>query len=153
MAIYQVATPGPPSATFDSALDWAREALFLTYLLASIGAFVLAARTGLATRWPAALVIGGYTLIAVGVVCGMVLRDDPDWFFILAGPGQLAATIGFIWFAVSGVRRQELPVLAATLAGVGGTVAIVMAELGASVLVGAFWLWIASGSHRSPQPR
>jgi len=45
-AIYQVATPGTPSATFDSPSDWLREALFLSYLLASIGSVRDAARRG-----------------------------------------------------------------------------------------------------------
>lgn len=148
IAIYQVATPGTPTATFDSPLDWIREVLFLSYLLASIGSIRLAARSGLATRWPALLVSVGYGLISVGAAYGMVTREDPDWFFVLAGPGQLLAIVGFIWFAISGFRRRVLPGWAALLAGAGGTVAIIMAELGSSVLIGAFWLWVASQSRR-----
>ena len=86
----------------------------------------------------------GYALLAIGAASGMALRDDPDWFFLLAAPGLLLSTGGFIYFAVSASRRRALPLWAAVLAGVGGAVAILMAELGTSVLIGAFWLYVAS---------
>jgi hypothetical protein len=148
MAIYQVARPGTPSATYDGLLDWLRELIFLLYLLGSIAAMTRALRSGLATRWPAALVRGGYALIAIGVTAGMILQEDPDWFFVLGGPGQLAGIVGFVWFAVSGYRRRLLPPWAALLAGVGGVTAILMSELGTSVLIGAFWLWLAATRQR-----
>jgi hypothetical protein len=149
MAIYQVARPGSEAATFDSVLDWLREGLFLTYLLGSILTMVFATRTGLATRAPALLVSAGYGLIAIGVLVGMALQKDPDWFFVLAGPGLLASTTGFVWFAVSGFRRRVLPGWAALLAGVGGATAIAMSELGTSILIGAFWLWVAAESGKT----
>lgn len=142
MAIYQVATPGTPEANFDTVADWVREVLFLTYLLASIAALG-AAVPDWAAALPARLVQGGYALIAVGAAIGMALREDPDWFFALAGPGLLLSTIGFVWLAVSAVRRRALPLWAGVLLGVGGAVAIVMSELGTSVLIGAFWLYAA----------
>jgi hypothetical protein len=152
MAIYQVARPGSEAPTFDSVLDWLREGLFLTYLLASILTMVLATRTGLANRAPAVLVSAGYGLIGIGVVCGMALQKDPDWFFVLAGPGLLASTAGFVWFAMSGFWRRALPGWAALLAGVGGATAIAMSELGTSILIGAFWLWAAASDPKT-KPR
>ena len=149
MALYQVATPGPPGSDFDSWDDFVlRDGLLLVYLLASIAAVTGAWRAGLATRISAQLVGVGYGLISVGVVASLALRDDPDWFFALGGPGILLSAAGFVVLAVSGVRRSRLPVWAALLAGVGGLVAIVMAELGTTVLVASFWLYVASLVHR-----
>jgi hypothetical protein len=144
MAVYQVATPGTPHATFDSFSDWLRESLFLTYLLASIAGLAMTRRDGITAKIPTWMVQAGYGLIAVGAAAGMILRDDPDWFFVLAGPGLLLSTIGFIWLAINALRRRTLPLWAAALAGFGGAVAILMAELGTSVLIGAFWLYVAS---------
>jgi hypothetical protein len=143
IAIYQVGTPGSPSASFDSALDWLREGLFTAYVVSAIGAAVLATRAGLAPRVAGLLVGIGYGAIAIGVVAGMVLRDDPDWFMVLGGPGNLLAAAGFVTWAVWSWRRRVLPLFASILCGVGGLVAVLLAELGTSVLIGAFFLWLA----------
>lgn len=151
-AVYQVATPGPPQATFETLTDWLRELLFTTYLAASIATVVLARRRGLApvvTLWLVGL---GYGAILGGVLYAAVTRDDPDWFFVLAGPGNLAAVVGFVVWSVWGRRRGVLPLWAAVLCGVGGTVAVLLAELGTSVLVGSFLLYLASRFHGRPDP-
>lgn len=145
MAIYQVATPGTPDATFDGLADWVREVLFLTYLVSTIAALGFLVGDW-AAAVPARLVQAGYGLIAVGAAIGMALREDPDWFFALAGPGLLLSTVGFAWLAVAAGRRRALPLWAGVLLGVGGAVAIIMAELGTSVLIGAFWLYAAQRS-------
>lgn len=144
LAIYQVATPGPPGADYDSVLDWVRECLFLVYVLVSMAAVRTAAVAGLAPRAAAWLVGIGYGAIALGVSIGMALRDDPDWFMLLGGPGNLLAAAGFITWAVWGHRRRVLPLFAAVLCGVGGLVAVFLAELGTSVLIAAFWFYVAS---------
>src|SRR5688500_3871956 len=144
LAIYQVVTPGPPEPSYQSAADWARELLFTGFLLGSIAGTAAAMRHGLAPRVPAWLVMAGYGLITVGVVAGMALRDDPDWFMLLGAPGQLLSMTGFVWWAVAGWRRRILPGAVALLGGVGGVVGFVGAELGLSVLIGAFWLWLAA---------
>jgi hypothetical protein len=144
LAIYQVATPGPGGATYESFADWLREGLFTAYLAGSIVAAGAAERRRLAPRVPALLVMGGYALILLGVAIGMVLRDDPDWFMLLGGPGQLLSMAGFIAWAVVGWRRRTLPGPVALLAGIGGAVAVLGSELGLSVLVAAFWLWLAA---------
>lgn len=145
MAIYHVVTPGPPGATFGSPGDWFRDLSFLVYLAGAIVSFTAAHRVGLATRAPTLLVGVGYGLIFAGAAIGLALQDDPDWFFLLAGPGLLASTVGHVWFAISTLRRRVLPIWAASLAGVGGAVAIIMGELGTSVLIGAFWLSVGFG--------
>ena len=143
LAVYQVATPGSPEASFDSAGDWLREGLFAAYLVLATATTLLAHRQGLAPRAAAVLVGLGYGAIAVGVAAGMALRDDPDWFMVLGGPGNLLAAAGFVTWAVWGRRHRVLPVFAVALCGVGGVVAVLFAELGTSVLVGAFFLWLA----------
>lgn len=148
-AVYQVATPGPPQATFETLTDWLREVLFTTYLAASIGTVVLARRHRLlpgATMWLVGL---GYGAILGGVLYAVVTRDDPDWFFLLAGPGNLAAIVGFVVWSVWGRRTGVLPIWASVLCGVGGTVAVLLAELGTSVLVGSFLLYLASRLRRA----
>jgi hypothetical protein len=144
LAVYQVAAPGDPAATYDSAADWVREGLFLTYLVTAVLTTALALRSRLVPRLPGLLVIAGYVLILTGVTIGMVLREDPAWFMALGGPGVLLSTGGFVAWAVLGWRRGLLPGGVALLTGVGGPVAILGSELGLSVLAGAFWLWLAS---------
>lgn len=117
--------------------------------MGTIAALELLTRSGVGNRPATRMIQAGYALIAIGAAAGMVLRDDPDWFFVLAGPGLLLSTTGFIYLAVSAFRRQALPTWAAVLAGVGGAVAIVMSELGTSVLIGAFWLYVASRDRQS----
>lgn len=151
-AIYQVATPGPPQATFVTLADWLRELLFTTYLAAAIATVILARRHRLAPRATVWLVGLGYGAILAGVLFAALTREDPDWFFVLAGPGNLAAVVGFVVWSVWGRRTGELPLWAAVLGGVGGTVAVLLAELGTSVLVGSFLLYLAS-RFRSSEPR
>ncbi len=144
MAIYQVATPGAPTATYESWSDFLREFLMLAYLTGSIAAMWAAWRTGLASRSAFLLVTVGYALITVGVAIGLLLREDLEWFFVLAAPGLLLSGMGFLVFAVTAWRASALPRWAALLAGVGGFFAIVLAELGTTVLIGSFWLYVGS---------
>lgn len=144
LAVYQVATPGPPGATFDTVLDWVRELLFVTYLVTSVLAVHLAARSGLASVTAARLLTLSYGAIGVGVLYGMATRDDPDWFFVLAGPGNLLAVVAFVLWGVWGFRRRVLPGWAAVMCAAGGAVSVLGAEFGTSVVVGGFWLYLAS---------
>ena len=144
LAVYQVATPGGPAATYESLLDWLREGLFTAYLLVSVLAVRSAVGRGLAPAGAGWSIGIGYAAIAVGVVYGMVTRDDPDWFFVLAGPGNLAAAGGFVGWAVWGLRRRALPLWAACMGAVGGVVAVLGAELGTSVVVAGFWFYVAA---------
>lgn len=143
VAAYQVLTPGPPTSTFGSLSDWLRDLSLLIYLVSAILAVTLATRDGLFTAVPSWLIRGGYLLVTLGATYGLVTQDDPDWFFFLAGPGLLASTVGHIWFAISSVRSRRIPVWVGLLAGVGGAAAILAAEFGSSILIGAFWLWVA----------
>lgn len=143
LALYHVLTPGAPTASYGSFNDWLRELTFLLFLLTHLVSLAVAHRVGLAptaTRW---LVSGGYGLILVGVSVGLALQDDPDWFFLLAGPGLLLSAAGWLVWAVWGLRRGRLPVYAAALCGVGGLVAIIGSEFGTTVLLAAFWGWLA----------
>ena len=140
LALYQVATPGSPEASYDSVLDWTREALFLAYLLASTAAITISRRLGWASKAAHLLISIGYGAIALGVVAGMVAREDPEWFFVVGGPGNLAAAIGFVVFAVHLRRKVRMPLWVALLCGIGGPLAVLMSEFGTSVLIGAFWL-------------
>ena len=144
MAIYQVASPGPPEASYDSALDWARELIFLGYLCSAVVATVLAARRRTAPRAAARLITLGYGAVAVGVAAGMAMREDPDWFMLLGGPGNLLAMAGFVTWAVWGHRTRVLPPAVALLCGVGGVVAVLGSELGTSVLIAGFWFYLTS---------
>lgn len=143
VAAYQVLTPGSPTSSFGSLSDWLRDLSLLAYLVSAIVAVTLATRDGLFTPIPFWLIRGGYVLITLGATYGLIAQDDPDWFFFLAGPGLLASAIGHIWFAFASARSRVIPLWAALLAGVGGPVAILAAEFGSSILIGAFWLWVA----------
>ena len=59
MAVYQVATPSGPAATYDTLLDRSREVLFLSFLVLSILATIRAARRATAPRATAVLVAFG----------------------------------------------------------------------------------------------
>lgn len=143
IALYQVLTPGPPGNTYGSLNDWTRDLVFLAYLLSSIFATAACVRDDLAPRASAWLIGVGYALITVGVAIGVVLQHSPDWFMVLGGPGQLLGAAGFLTWAVVGRRRGLLPLWASLLCGIGGVLAILLAEFGTSVLIGAFWLVMA----------
>jgi hypothetical protein len=153
MAVYQVASPGSPAATFETLLDWVREGLFVGYLATSVLGVRVAAREGLASRGVLLCLGIGYGSIGLGVIYGMVTRDDPDWFFVLAGPGNLLAAAAFVVWAAWGYRHQVLPPWAASMCGVGGVVAVLGAEFGTSVVVGGFWLYVAARLHSAAVDR
>jgi hypothetical protein len=142
-AVYQVVTPGSPQFSLSSASDWVRELSFLAYLVSTCVAVVAARRVGLVTRGPGILVPLGYGLIALGVLAGLVLREDPEWFFLVGGPGNLLAAIGFVWWAIAGWRSGTLPGWASLLLGVGGFFAVLFGEFGTGLLIGSFWVWLA----------
>lgn len=147
-AAYHLLTPGSPQATFGSVSDWTRDLLFLTYLLAAVGTALVGRARSLVPTAAAALVGAGYGLVAAGVAAGLVLQDDPDWFFLLAGPGLVASFAGFVVWAVVGVRRRVLPVWAAVWLVVGGLFAVVGGEAGLSAIIGSFWIWYVAGHRR-----
>jgi hypothetical protein len=144
LAVYQVATPGSPQPTFETFADWLREGLFVAYLAASMGAVLGAHRRALAPRFAAWSIGLGYGAVLLAVLYGMLTKDDPDWFFVIAGPGNLLAITGFVVWAVWGYRTRNLPPWAALLCGVGGLTAVLLAELGTSVLVAGFWFFLAA---------
>ena len=144
LAIYQVAVPGSPDASYESVTDWLRESLTLVFLVASVVGAVFARRAGFAPAPTPLLMWFGYGLIATGVLIGMVLREDPDWFFLLAGPGLLASAGAFLVWAWWGWRRRILPAYDVLLCALGGVTALALAEFGTSVLIGAHWLYVAA---------
>lgn len=145
MAIYQVATEGPPDdASYETWSDWTREGLFLAYLLTSIVAVLTATRARLAPPVGARLVAAGYTLITIGVTAGLVTREELDWFFAVAGPGLLLSAAGFITWAIWTRKHAITPGWVSLLIGVGGVLAIFLSEVGTSVLIGSAWLYLAN---------
>jgi hypothetical protein len=153
LATFHLVTPGGPQATFGSLADWLRDLGFLAYLLGSVVAVVSAGSEQLAPTATVRLVGAGYGLIGLGVIAGLLLQDDPDWFFLLGGPGLLLSAAGFITWAIVSGRRGTLPAWAAVWVGIGGLVAIIGAEAGTSLVIGLFWLWyvarIAGRTRRS----
>lgn len=129
---------------YESVGGIAREVAILAWFTTTMLAVVAAQLRGRAPQWPVRLIVVGYGLIALGVAAGLVLRDDPDWFFLLGGPGNLLAGIGFVWWGVSAWRGRLLPRWAAVLVAIGGFFAILFAEFGTSVLIGGFWIWLAT---------
>lgn len=143
-AIYQLSTSSGPGATYESASDYVREIAFLTYLVGTIVAIRAARSVGIITRNPSWLIVIGYGLITVGVTIGLALRDDPDWFFLLGGPGNLLAAIGFVAWGVIAGRTKVFPWWLAGLCIVGSLVAVLFAEFGTGLVIAAFWLVIAA---------
>lgn len=148
MAAYQLLTPGRPQATFGSVSDWLRDLLFLGYLIATVAAVVVGRSRAHVPTAAAGLVSVGYGLLVVGVLAGLVLQEDPSWFFVLGGPGLLLGAAGFVTWGVVGGRRRLLPVWAAAWCAVGGLFAIVGSEAGLSAIIGTFWLWYAASWRR-----
>jgi hypothetical protein len=143
-AVYQQTTTGPPGATYETVGDYVREFAFLTYLVGTIVAIRAARSVGMITRNPSWLIVIGYGLITLGVTIGLALRDDPDWFFLLGGPGNLLAAIGFVAWGVIAGRRGVFPWWLAALCIVGSIVAVLFAEFGTGIVISAFWLVIAA---------
>lgn len=143
LAVYGALSTAPPEADYDSLGGNLREVVFFAYLVGSILGIAAMYRAGIATKRPTFMIGVGYGLVAFGVLAGFVLRDDPAWFVVVGGPGNLLALIGWIVFAVVTVRSQRLPTWAAVLAGVGGVFAVLFADFGSGVLIGCFWLYLA----------
>jgi hypothetical protein len=142
-AIVVVGVAPPPENNdelYERAGDYVRDALFLVFLIGTIAAVEVALRRRVAPRVAGRLIQVGYSLVAVGVAIGLALRDDPDWFFLLAGPGILASIVGFVWWAIVAWRGRQFPVWLAALLGVGGVTAILGADAGTTVLIGSFWI-------------
>ncbi len=59
---------------------------------------------------------------------------------MLAGPGNLAAIVGFVWAGIWGWRRHVMPVWAALLLVLGGLTAVLLSEFGTGLLIGCFWV-------------
>jgi len=123
---------------------YARDIGLLAYLLGTVAAVEVVRRRQLGPNPATRLVQVGYSLVAIGVVAGLVLGSDPGWFFVLAGPGILASVVGFVWWAIHAGRRRTFPLWATVLLGVGGLTAIALAEYGSPVLIGSFWLYLAT---------
>jgi hypothetical protein len=135
--------PENPDELYERAGDYVRDALFLVFLIGTVAAVEVALRRGVAPRVAGRLIQIGYSLIAVGVAIGLAVRDDPDWFFLLAGPGILASIVGFVWWAINAWRERQFPLWLTALLGVGGLTAILGAEAGTTVLIGSFWIGLS----------
>lgn len=145
LAIYQVTSPGPPDgASYETVGDYVREIALLLFLFSSALTAALARGRGLAPSRAGWFVPVGYSLIAIGVGFGLAVRQELDWFFLVAGPGLLLSAAGFVLWAIWGARRSVFPLWAAVLLGFGGLTAIIMSEFGTSVLIGSFWLYLGT---------
>lgn len=141
--------------TFDgvlnSPIDYVNDGTFAVTLICTAAAVIGVHLAGIAPRPAALLVATGYLLVAVGVIPALVLGYSPDWFVVVGLPGNLLAIIGMVWLGVAIIRRRPLPIWAGVLAILAGLFAVVMSELGTSVIAAAFWLYI--GAHLlSPAP-
>lgn len=127
---------------------WAyvRDGGLLLFLLGTVAAVEVVRHCRLGPNVPTRLVQIGYSLVAIGVLAGLILGSDPGWFFVLAGPGIVASVVGFVWWAVHAGRHRTFPVWAAALLGVGGLTALALGEYGTPVLIGSFWLYLATRS-------
>lgn len=148
LAVVLVTVEGPPEFRLETASDWLRELGLLLYLAASIVAVAAVRGREQIARAPSVLIQIGYGLLVIGVSAGVILADDPDWFFVLGGPGNLMAGVGFVWWAVWASVTRTLPVWLAILGGVGGFVAVLGSEFGTGVLIGSFWLVMAAQATR-----
>lgn len=143
LAVYGALSSAPPTADYDTFGGNLREVTFFVYLVGTIVGITAAHRADIATRRPTLMIAIGYGLVAFGVLAGFVLREDPEWFVIVGGPGNLLALLGWVAFGVVSVRSHRLPTWAAVLAGVGGVFAVLFADFGSGVLIGCFWLYLA----------
>lgn len=143
LALVLVLREGPSKPDFSDPLQYVQDGLFLAYLVTASIALVLAARAGLVARTAARLVALGYGLLVIGVAAGMVLREDPEWFAFIGGPGNLLAGIGFVVLAVAAARRRTLRVPLAVFGGVAGFFAVLFSEFGSGVLVAVFFACLA----------
>lgn len=94
-------------------------------------------------RWPARLAGAGIGLIALGVAIGFVANDDPEWFFMLAGPGLLSWLLGSIVIAVRTWRSQGLPRAIAPFIALLMPLAVIGSEAGTGVIAGATMLVVS----------
>jgi hypothetical protein len=136
------------SGNFHGHYDHPREYLLDGVLFITLLGAALAARgfTPLlqAPRMPAALATIGPTLVAIGVLFGMIAGEDPSWFVALGGPGNLMWLIGTVWIGLWAWRTRAFTRFAAVGLALTVPFGIVGAQAGSSVVVGIAWIYIAA---------
>lgn len=128
----------------DSPIDYVNDGTFTVALICTAVAVIGLHLAGIAPRPAALLVAGGYLLVALGVLAGLVQGHSPDWFAAVGVPGNLLAIIGMVWLGITIIRRRPLPIWAGVLAILAGLFAVVTAEVGTSAIAGIFWLYIGA---------
>lgn len=104
-----------------------------------------------APRTAAALATIGPTLVAIGVLFGMIAGEDPSWFVALGGPGNLMWLIGTVWIGGWAWRTRAFPRLAAVGLALTVPLGIIGSQSGTSVIVGIAWIYLAARV-LSPRP-
>jgi hypothetical protein len=92
-----------------------------------------------APRWPVRLAATGALLVAAGLAPALATGESPDWFAAVGVPGNLLWLIGTVMLARWAWRSGALPRWLA--AGIGLTVpsALILAELGGSLIAAIVW--------------
>lgn len=135
--------------TFDdqltSTVDYVNDASFTAALLGcAIAALGLARRAGLGPKMTLA-VVGGPSLVAVGVGVGLALGHSPSWFMLAGGPGNIAWLVGLIGLSRT-LRRsdaRELPGWVVRTLPLTPIAGVLFGEFGGTLLPALLWAMVA----------
>ena len=124
-------------------VDPANDSAFLAVLVVTIVSFHAVRRVAGGSAWPAWLATGGISLIAAGVVVGLVQGSDVEWFFALAGPGLLAWLAASITLAIRAWRTRTLPRWCLPIFALQVPVVVIAANAGGALVGAVMWMAVA----------
>jgi hypothetical protein len=130
---------------YDKPIEYVNDGFFALALLGIALTVLLVARLTGRAVWIARAVAVGDVLLIIGVLIGMISGEDPEWFFVLAGPALLLNLFGLIllawkWWSTFIPKWALIPAALTVPAGIVG------GEAGFPAWIPALgWLGYASG--------
>lgn len=114
------------------------------FVVALVGVAVAVGLFDRASTWGVRLVVVGSLLVALGTAYGNVTGEDPDWFVVFGGPGNLLAFLGCILIARALWPRGGAPRVLAVLLVLYVPASLVLAEIGGGFVAAVTWLLVAA---------
>lgn len=141
LAVIQL-TSGPFDGNYERTADYLNDFALVGLLAFAIGGELGLRRSQGSAPWAIRTAIAGQCLLIIGISIGIALGDDPDWFFVIGGPGQLLWLTGTIGLGVQIWRTGVYPRWTAAGIALSVPFGIIGSEIGLTAVVGVTWLFL-----------